>query len=430
MIEYSQSPRTAIPPNLDTSPLTLERKNEMTAFVSILLTVIIIVIGLFIRPKKAVKMETTDSPENGDLKMRDETHDLWYYLGFVDASPNTVRQVVAGSARSGKPKRYFGHIDYGVVDPETGKVYKKGEIPDSYTEFESGEGKFKALLRLILENFGKRWYGIPFISNVKSLHIDRVVSKATSANQDSLSDELESKQVVRYGYYGEILRPTLHRNSDDKDNLRFSFISYAVIRIMDFAPAFNIYNDNLLVMVSKVISGFISKSTFKMTYEQYKETGTKLTPEQTKELETILSAIVPFEIVEFSMGDPELHPEIQKAMEQKVVAKQAAEARRETGSGERDYLISVSEGTKQKTINEGEGEAQKIERIARARAQRFTELYNVFIGKAFSEADAMRMANEQVIAEFSAEAIGKLTTYVAGGSGVQVSIPTTGKVGS
>ncbi len=393
---------------------------EMTAFVSILLTVIIIVIGLFIRPKKAESKKTVDSPENGDSKTHDEVHDIWYWFGFVDDSPNVAYQVVAGPAKTGKPKRYMASLEYGFIDQKTGKVHKERQ-----QEFEDNH----PLLAYIRNTFGKRWYGIPIINNVKRLTIDRVVSKGTVAKQESLSDELSASTVVRFGLYGEILRPTFHKDIDSKDNVRFSVISYITLYVMDFAPAFNIYADNFLIIISKMISGYVSKRTFLMDYDGYKSEGNAFDPTRLAEVNELLT---PLGVVAIKgvMGDPELHPDVQGALEQKAKAKAAADAKREEGLGEKDRLISVSEGTKQKTINEGEGEAQKIERIARARAKRFTELYNVFIGKAFSEADAVRMANEQVIAEFSAEAIGKLTTYVAGGSGVQVSIPTSGKVGS
>lgn len=373
---------------------------------SVILTAVLVIIGLFLLVTG--KKTGNGTTQTQDEKLQNETHDFWYYLGFVDDTPNVIRARVAGNEKNGRVVGYMSNLKGKVVDPRTGKINPRPTNGDRY----DGDNSTNVFFR---NTFGKRWYGIPFIQNVKPLSIDRVVSKDTEATQQTLSDELLPKTVVRYGLYGDLIRPTLHKDVDTKNNVRFSVISYAVMEVTDAQPAFELYPDSLLQTASKIISAFLSRSTVKMEYDAYKEEGNQFAQEKLDELNILLSPLG-LKITQMTMSDPELNPAIQTALEAKATAEQKAAARRLEGEGEKDYKKSVADGT-----------AYEIEKIARAKRARFQEYYDFYISADIEKAVAVRMANEMVAAEFNAEAVGKLTgVYAPGGKNrVQLAVPVS-----
>jgi regulator of protease activity HflC (stomatin/prohibitin superfamily) len=141
-----------------------------------------------------------------------------------------------------------------------------------------------------------------------------------------------------------------------------------------------------------------------MTWDQYKATGKDFAKEDTDKLDADLKNLgVRFE--NLTMSDPELNATIQDAMELRFRAEEEAAAKREKGKGEKDYAISIGEGT-----------ARVTELNAVANRKRFEELVTLFRGKGMSDVVATEEAIRVILETQNAEAIGKLTTYVAGGS--------------
>ncbi len=121
-----------------------------------------------------------------------ERHNLWYYLGFVDDTPNLIRQVIAGNKKNGRPVRYIANLQYGTIDRYTGKIKRRKNPPLEK------EGWLFDLIRVY---FGKRWCRVPLIQHIKMLTIDRVVSKDTKSTGGQLADELEAESVSSGGLY-------------------------------------------------------------------------------------------------------------------------------------------------------------------------------------------------------------------------------------
>ncbi|KND47761.1 MAG: hypothetical protein AB201_02405 [Parcubacteria bacterium C7867-006] len=365
---------------------------------SLVLTALFLLFAFYqSRPSKTAKPE-----EGQEKKSSNERHNLWYHLGFVDDTPNLIRQVVAGSAKSGRPIRYFGNLHDGVIDEATGIITSNPNPPLL------SEGWF---LNLIRKHFGKRWCRIPIIQHVKPLTIDRVVSKDTKSTVNELSDELDASTVVKEGLYRLILRPTLHKDVDAKNNIRFSVISYAVLEVFDAKPAFNIYPDSYLITVSKLISAYLSKNTFKLSYDEYKERGNSFEKEQIDELNGVLLSLG-IRCKELRMGDPELNKSVQESLEKEAKAEQEAKAQKRKGQGQKDYDTLVSEG-----------QSQAIRNLAAAKASRFSELINLYKNEGLTGSEAVDRANAMISAEFNADAVRQLQgTYVASGNGVQLAV--------
>lgn len=341
----------------------------------------------------------------GSGKPKDEKKGFWQYFGLVDNSPNLFRAVVAGNESSGPVIKIIATFKDMRYDPKLKRLVPLKAWESQYPD----ENMFEEFVRVA---FGKLYYGLPFIRNVKPLYIDRVVDKDTNAAAgQSLENQLEASMVKRYGLYREIQRPTYHKNVDTKDGVRFNVNSYAFIEVENPEPAFEIYADNLLQTISKIISGFVSSKVILMDWDEYKtagEKGNKFSKTDIEELNILLNKLG-LKVTQLTMSDPEANESVQEALERKKKAQEDAAAKRLQGEGEKDYLISV-----------GEGNARVIERIAKANAERFNQLIELYTKNGLSKKDAVDKANAMIAAEFNADAIGKLTgTYAPGlGSGV------------
>ncbi len=391
--------------------------NTLLAALSIFVTFLLVITALFIlfkdsKPKKKSEKDMATEDEEWNKK-HDEVHDLWYYFGFVDDAPNVIREVVAGPEKSGRPKRFIANLRYGNINSKNGLI----EMVADPNDLKDGED-LSPFLNWIRHTFGKRWYGIPFITNVKPLTIDRVVNKNTGATQKDekktegydVSVELEAMPVRRYGLYGEILRPTFHKDMDTEDNIRFSVISYAVLQVFDASIPFNVYPDNYLITISKLISGYVSELTFKVDYAEYKKRGNKLTDVELAELSERLKTLG-VKVVSMTFGDPVLHPSIQADMEVEAKAKQNKLAKKQLGESERDYLIDT-----------GEGEGQKIERLSKANASRINELTAVYTANGMKPEQAVIAATSLILGQANADAVSKLTGVYAPGTGSVVTL--------
>src|SRR5438874_2235684 len=87
----------------------------LVGLLSLILTTAIFALGLFF-------LLTGKKVEGQEAKIQDEEHDIWYYLGFVDDTPNIIRAIVAGKEKTGRIIRYMGNIREKTVDPVTGVV--------------------------------------------------------------------------------------------------------------------------------------------------------------------------------------------------------------------------------------------------------------------------------------------------------------------
>ncbi len=376
-----------------------------------------------------VMTSTKKSPEEDgrvdieEKKKHDQQLDIWYRFGFVDDTPNVFYQVVAGNERTGRPLRYFGYNDYSVMDRENGCIIEMEEwkvdgkavklddkLKDEKEPFPKRAGdplrdSDGPLLDLIRTLFGKRFYGIPFLQNVKPLTIDRVVFNSSEPDGRMASTELSASKVKRYGLYGEILRPTRHNDVDTKDNLRFTTTSQAKLRVFDAKPAFNTYPDNYLVMVSKLISSHFSQYALQLTYEEYKGKGNLYGGEQLKQLNEILYELG-IKVIQLTFGDPQLNAAIQTSLEEQARARNTANALREAAIGKKAAAILISEG-----------EAEAITNIAKARTTRTSALVQAFRDQGLNIGEASRLANDQVNIEFKSNAIRELRgTFVEGGA--------------
>jgi regulator of protease activity HflC (stomatin/prohibitin superfamily) len=378
--------------------------------VSVTISFLVALVGLFF----LLSRKKGEDGVTGSGVPRDEEKDFWQHFGLVDDSPNLIRAIVAGNENTGPIIGFITNVLGKKYDPITKKMVplSPGENPyGNETWFE----------RFVRRTFGKRVFGFPFIRNLRPLTIDRVVKKNTSdgGSETDLSKQLSASFVKRYGLYGEILRPTHHKDIDTKDGVRFSANSYAIIEVTNPEPAFTIYSDSFLQTISEIISGFVSSKIIRMTWEFYKRKGrdgNKFDATEIAELNLLLGALG-VKVIQFTMSDPQLAASIQTALEKRKTAQETSAARRLEGEGEKDYRISI-----------GEGDAKVIERVAKAKASRFEELITLYIKNGWSNREAVDKANAMIVAEFNADAIGRLTgTYVAGGAGVQMAIPTGGR---
>ncbi len=188
-------------------------------------------------------------------------------------------------------------------------------------------------------------------------------------------------------------------------------ISYAVLEVEDASPAFNIYPDSFLITVSKMISSYLSRNTFKLTYEKYKTQGNVFLTKQMEDLNESLKTLGVV-CLELRMGDPELNKSIQESLEAEAKAEQLARAQKRKGEGQKAYDILVSEG-----------QSKAISNLSAANATRFAELIKLYETKGLGGPEAVREANAMISAEFNADAVRHLQgTYVASGGGVQLAV--------
>lgn len=366
---------------------------------SLVITVVATTVGLFLlftTPKKVA-----ENGENEDQKTHDEVKSFWQYFGLVDDTPNLIRAVVAGNEDKGP---IVGYLTDGSskFDPILKRLVPIAPGEDPYAD----ENPLEKILRT---KFGKRIYGWPLISNIRPLQIDRVVKAKTTTQKLKLADQLSASSVKRYGLKEKIFRPTYHDDLDTTDGTRFSVTSYATLRVFNPEPAFTIYSDDLLPNISEIISGLISSKVLPYDWEHYKETrreGIHL-----DELTALNLKLEPLgvEITQLTMSDPEVNDDMQAALEAEKKAERAAAAKIREGTGQRYFDIQIAEG-----------QSVAIERLAKAKAARISELVAFYERKGILVEKAVEMANDLVAREFTAESIAKLQgTYAPGlGAGV------------
>ncbi len=335
---------------------------------------------------------------NGNLY--DEGRDIWQIFGLVDDAPNGYRAVVSGPTGHGRILYYIADTDRVSTNP----LVRNRSVD---------------LLTLLVERItGKRVFGLPFITSLRDMDIDRVVKRPTLIKQEvSLFEQIEATGVVkRKLLYREIYRPTYHEALDTKDQVRFNVNSDAVINVTDPEPAYKRYQHSFLQTLSDRIGNYIASQVNNMdweTYKAYRVGDNKFDLVGLNQMLTDLGV----EVIRLTVSDYEIakaSPEVQAALQEVKIAERQAEAQRRRGEGERDFAILTAEGR-----------AKAIERLAKAEAKRFDELFRTFRkdGK-MSEAEAIHLAQQTIVAEVNAEAIGKLTTYAPGNpGGVQLSVP-------
>lgn len=354
----------------------------VAGIVSIVLTMAILVATLYLKNKPARE-------NNHDVK------DIWQWFGYCSNTPRLIRAVVTGLDENNGPI-----VDYILADGVYDQTAKE-LVPASNPYIPTGP-----IDKLVWKKFGKRRFGPPIFSSLRPLSIDRVVPVNSIKSASAKIAEMLSggEKVKKYGLKEIIYRPTQHMDIDTIDGKRFNVISYATVRVFNPEPAFTIYKDNFLETLSERIGGFLSKRIIAMTWDQYKATGKDFAKEDTDKLDADLKNLgVKFE--NLTMSDPELNATIQDAMELRFRAEEEAAAKREKGRGERDYAISIGEGT-----------ARVTELNAVANRKRFEELIILYRKQGMSEVAATEEAIRVILETQNAEAIGKLTTYVAGGS--------------
>ncbi len=335
-------------------------------------------------------------PENSG----DDPKNIWQILGFIPDTPNVIRAVVTGWDEKNGPI-----VEYILPNATYNTATKR--IDDAANPYENETLFYKK----IREKFGMRRFGPPLISSLRPLFIDRVVNVDSQTSKNtSIMGQLVGSVVKRYGLYRRIYRPTLHQDLDTKDGVRFSVISYAIVSVFDPNLAFTVYKDNFLQTLSELIGGFLSKRLVTKTWEEYKETGKDFEKAELDKFNHELD-ILGVDLIQLTMSDPELNSSIQTIMEKRVSAKETAEA-----------AVVTADGEKRATITRAEGQAQATERLAKANRKRFEELVEMYTTQGVPAADAAAMAKETIKDSQDAEAIGKLRTFVAGGSGVQIGV--------
>src|SRR6185369_5961585 len=99
------------------------------------------------------------------------------WLGYAEDAPNVIRGVVAGSSGKGTVKRYLAYQKDVTLDPDGKPLIVNGKwvlTPLQNGKYNTGryrdESDFNYWLR---DKYGKRCFGLPFISSLKELTIDR-----------------------------------------------------------------------------------------------------------------------------------------------------------------------------------------------------------------------------------------------------------------
>jgi hypothetical protein len=192
--------------------------------ISIILMVMALVIKLVGVATGKVASDTKDPTSNVT-----DHKDLWYYFGFVSYTNNAIWAIVSGSDEENGPiKEYRSNLRNRIWDPSIRKVR---DLRPNENPF-GNESKLAKFIRL---QFGKFFYGIPFLTSAKPLYIDRVTRKLTADKNSKLADQLEASDrlVKKYWLYGEFPRPTYHADIDLGEGFRINVISYAEIVVDD-----------------------------------------------------------------------------------------------------------------------------------------------------------------------------------------------------
>lgn len=326
----------------------------------------------------------------------------WFRLGLVDDTNNAIYCIVAGNPKNGKIIRFVGNLTGKAVDPLTGKLHllNPGEDPDP------GEDELQTLIR----KFGKRFVRIPIIQNLKPLKIDRVTFKTTKEKGSRLKDQLNAETIYVYGLLDKFPRPTYHEAFDGSKNLTFGVISTASIEVIDARPAFELYADNLLEILSQKISGYLSGVILKLSYDDYKKRGNELTALELNGLNKIIAELG-LTATSLTLSDPELPEEIQKEMEQGEIATVKANAKAEEGRGLGDYHRNVAKG-----------QAEGIGLVGKAEAGRVGSMIDMLKTNGVARKDAALLVTETSVRLATATAIGNLKGTVAVGGNPNMSI--------
>lgn len=405
----------------EVSPLTLERRKTVIGII-VIASALIVMAGLLllVMPKMAPATATPAAAPTGTTtpptasatatagntaaattpetnRAHDELMDPMERFGLVDDSPNMYRAVVSGPSGKGRILRIISDLDARSGNP---------------------------LVVLIERLSGKRYYGLPFVTSIRPIDIDRVVRKQTQTTEaeSSLISQLDATGIVRRrGLMRQFPRPIYHPAIDTLDGVRINLNSYLVIEVIGPRPEapFTIYKDSLLQTIDQIVGSHVATKINQMKLEDYKASNSGAVNRfDLGELNRKLR-ILDVRALQHNVSDYEIvknSPEVQRAMEEVVIAEQQAKAKRTAGKGEADY-----------TIRTGAAKARVVERMAKAEAVRFDELFKSFRVKGVSEAQAIKMAQAVIVAEVNAEAIGKLVYYGAGSSGVQLAVPGVGE---
>lgn len=349
------------------------------------------------------------SATTNDLIIQDAQYDPWQFWGFTHSEPNTYLCVVEGQNGKGRVVRYIDTDNLPVRQGLTGD-----------------------LIRGLEGVSGRVYFGTPFVTSLRKPAIDRVIRNQTQNNnpQATLLEELLATGMVRKdGLRKLIYRPTYHRAIDTADGVRFNLNTYVVYRVFNPEVAFMVYLDSFLQTLSQLDGTFVSSQALPLKWEQYKglkvNVGSKF---KIADFDTILLPIKT-KVETYNVSDPEIvkeSPAVQAALELVIIAREEAKKLKVMAAATRDKTILEAAGKAAARLKEAEAEAKAIERLAKAEQSRFDELFAAFSkGGRLSEVEAIRLAQQTVVAEANAKAIGNLTYYGngTGASGVQLVVP-------
>jgi hypothetical protein len=389
----------------------------LISLLSLFVTAVATIIGISLRLSEKKVEKSKDPNTSDDPKMKDELPDFWQrFMGLVDDTPNYIRAIVAGPSGKGQILHYISYQEWWDPDNKKWVALKPGDLYP-------GEGPVAHAIRL---KWGKRYIGFPLFRSLRPLSIERVVPISTLEKSLKLKEQLRSNTVRRQGLYKDILRPTLHENLTTQDNVRITVISDAYLEVSDPEPAFRTFPDSLLQNVDKINGNFISAKVTQLCYEDYKKSGKKGHKFEENDILEVNDLIRPLglKITQLTMSNPELASSIQDKFDKRAEAdveaqttiknaKAKAEARREEGKGEADYVKNV-----------GNAEAEIIERKAKADQVRIKLLTEFFIEKGVPGPEAAEMARQADLFEGQNDAIGKNTgVWAPGNNNIQIAVP-------
>jgi len=386
--------------------------NPVVIFVFMFLAIVLVGLVFLALPKKEVAtapaqpaQTTTPSPASPasnaspkDERAQDEPKGKWEWLGLVDDTPNMIRCVVTGWTGKGRVLKCIRPND----------------------KRQPGLFGWRSVVEKLT---GKMVFGTPLFTSLRTVEIDRVVLGQTRTDNADLNliDEINATGVVKRRGLKEVFqRPIYHSRLDTGDKVKINLNTNSVVRVIDPEKGFVYYNDSLLQSISQTIKDNVSVQVWKMKFDDIGKVPFDLT-ELNKSL-FIFGVMVD----QMTTSDPEIakgSEEVQKAMEKVIIAKKEAEAAMETAEGTRN----TAKGERDRRIFVAEGDAKAIERLAKAEAKRFDELHAALMRGGLTNTEAIRRAQETVIAEFNAEAIGKLTYYATGNQGPQLTVPVVAK---
>ncbi len=325
-------------------------------------------------------------------------------FGIVHKTPNLIRAVVAGDEHQGDILGYISTVE----GMDYGNKILKIDVPP----------QIEWAVRFFL---GRQVYGFPIIRKIRPLTVDRVVEKPTKPGEKrGLAEELESSTDIRYGLYGRFPRRTHHGAMDTRNKVRFAVNSLANLEVFDPEPIFTVYKDNFLQVVDTQIGSFLKALIVSGTYEHYLDGQKKFSEGNLDELNKLLRP-VGLRCTMLTLSDPELHPEIQAAMQREAEAGQDAKAQ-----------IIKAEAQKRADTLVSEGQAAAIRNLAEAKGKRAKEIYAQIRSAYFSDNDAMVAAMAQVEKEFIAQAVQNHagTLVLGGNSGLPFAVtePATERV--